>query len=204
MKLLYPATTHTQIIKLYDILYKKEVEGPFTKYGIPFRRRKFMHSLLYGAATFLLTISKHFEGLVFFQVLQLAAVDGATPSLPNVLDRILVLHSALDQGQGYQDGSPPQSRNTVNGNRGAGVLLESGLQEVQPRLYDVVGRSCTVIEFPVLEERESFIVLNFSAYKLWMKFAFFGPWHIDRGTPRCRHTREPGQIKDQIVYVKCV
>lgn len=65
---------------------------------------------------------------VFLQVCQLLAVDGSSALLSDELDGVFILHPTLNQSQGNEDGSTPQSGHTVHGHAAAGVFAELCLQ----------------------------------------------------------------------------
>jgi len=76
----------------------------------------------------------------------LFSIDGA-PALPsNHLHGILVLHPELDEGRGDQDRSPAETGDAVDTNAGVRVGLELLVDQVQPFVHDLLGRSGPVRE----------------------------------------------------------
>ena len=53
----------------------------------------------------------------------------------------LVLHPELDEGRGHEDRGPAEAGDAVDANTGVRVGLELLVDEVQPLLHDLLGRS---------------------------------------------------------------
>jgi len=76
----------------------------------------------------------------------LFSIDGS-PTLPsNHLHGILVLHPELDESRGHQDRGPAEAGDAVDTNTGVRVGLELLVDQVQPFVHDLLGRSGPVRE----------------------------------------------------------
>jgi len=76
----------------------------------------------------------------------LFSIDGS-PTLPsNHLHGILVLHPELDEGRGHENRGPAEAGHAVDPNAGVRVGLELLVDQVQPLVHDLLGRSRAVRE----------------------------------------------------------
>jgi len=71
----------------------------------------------------------------------LFSIDCSPTFLSNHLHSILVLHPELDEGRGHEDRGPAEAGDAVDANTGVRVGLELLVDEVQPLLHDLLGRS---------------------------------------------------------------
>ncbi len=95
---------------------------------------------------FALAFEEVLAALVPGQELQLPGVDGAPALAPDHVDRVLVLHAELDEGDGDEHGRPAEAGDAVDPDAGLRIARELGLDQTQPLVHDLRRRRRAVGE----------------------------------------------------------
>lgn len=101
-------------------------------------------TLLYLALV--LPLDEILSPLVFGEELQLLGINGAPPLLPDQVDRVLVLHSQLNQRCCNQHRRSAKPSDTVNTNTCVLVFLELCVYQREPPFNDLLSRCRAIRE----------------------------------------------------------
>lgn len=92
------------------------------------------------------------RGFIVDKVVQLHGIDGSASLAANESHCLHRIHAVLDERDGHHDRSPPETRNTVDGNTGfigVGfdvVVVECAVDERPPASDDICGRTRSVVK----------------------------------------------------------
>jgi len=114
-------------------------------------------TLLYLALV--LPLDEILSPLVFGEELQLLGINGAPPLLPDQVDRVLVLHSQLNQRCCNQHRRSAKPSDTVNTNTCVLVFLELCVYQREPPFNDLLSR-CRAIREGELRHSNTWIELQ--------------------------------------------